>query len=101
MQFGERSFDGSDVLICYSSSVYIFIFYFSFFSRFSSSLAGLNVPSSHVAVSGPQKILLRSSSISFTCPFKLNNKFLSFEKNPKHYLSREIFKIYEKNINFA
>ena len=37
-----------------------------------------------------------SSSISFTCPFKLNNKFLSFEKNPKHYLTREIFKIYEK-----
>ena len=36
----------------------------SAFSRFSSSLAGLHVPSSHVAVRGGPKILMRSLKLS-------------------------------------
>ena len=43
----------------------LFHFKFSSFSRFSRSLAGLNVPSSHVAVSGCRRILLRSLSADF------------------------------------
>ena len=50
-QYREWSFDGSDVLYC----LLCLVFMFSSLSRFSNSLAGLNVPSSHAAVSGCPK----------------------------------------------
>ena len=43
---------------------FVFVLFSYFRARSSSSLAGLHVPSSHVAVSGFRKILLRSLSLS-------------------------------------
>ena len=52
------------------SSVFHFIVFFKFsFSRFSCSLAGLNVPPSHVAVSGVRRILSRSLSRNRSCRY--------------------------------
>ena len=44
----------------------LFDFFHIYFSRFSSSLACRNVPSSHVAGSGFRRILLRSLSLSLS-----------------------------------
>ena len=64
MQILERSFGRQDVFYHLVQSYFSFSFAWSFL--FSTSLARIYVPPSHVAVSGFRRILLRSLSLSLS-----------------------------------